>query len=51
MCYITNLTAEIDNNGRYLSFKSPESLIYIDNVFNTQTYGLLTEMRGVGGVV
>ena len=51
MCYITNITAEIDNSGRCLSFKPPKSLIHIDNVFNAWTYGLLTEMRGVGGEV
>ena len=51
MCYITNLTAEIDNNSRCLSLKSPKSLIYIENVFNAWTYGLLTKMRGVGGEV
>lgn len=49
MCYITNITAEIDNSGRCLSFKPPKSLIHIDNVFNAWTYGLLTVMRGVGG--
>ena len=43
--------SKIDYNGRCLSFKSPKSLIYIDNVFNAWTYGLPTKMRGVGGEV
>ena len=34
-----------------ISVLKGKELLYIDNVYHARTYGLLTEMRGVGGEV